>query len=59
MRIYILSGMLFFSIQINFAQDYIDLANLSYSLTPQNQFESSNAQTQVEELEFQFTFPQV
>ena len=59
MRIYILSGLLFFSIQINFAQDYIDLANLSYSLTPQNQFESSNAQTQVEELEFQFTFPQV
>ncbi|MEH6656512.1 DUF6268 family outer membrane beta-barrel protein [Leeuwenhoekiella marinoflava] len=41
------------------AQNYIDLANLSYSITPQNQFEDRDAQTQVEEVEFQFTFPQV
>ncbi|RXG15222.1 hypothetical protein DSM03_102544 [Leeuwenhoekiella aestuarii] len=41
------------------AQNYIDLANLSYSITPQNQFEDYEAQTQVEEVEFQFTFPKV
>ncbi|MFD2826513.1 DUF6268 family outer membrane beta-barrel protein [Leeuwenhoekiella polynyae] len=41
------------------AQNYIDLANLSYSITPQNQFEDRETQTQVAEVEFQFTFPQI
>ena len=59
MRTIILSCLLLFSIPVCFAQNYIDLANLSYSVTPQNQFEEQDAQTQVEELEFQFTYPQV
>ena len=41
------------------AQNYIDLANLSYSTTPQNYFENSEESTAVNELEFQFTFPKV
>ncbi|MFI8379750.1 DUF6268 family outer membrane beta-barrel protein [Leeuwenhoekiella sp. NPDC079379] len=41
------------------AQNYIDLANLSYSTTPQNDFENSEESTTVNELEFQFTFPKV
>ncbi|MDP5045354.1 MAG: hypothetical protein NWQ06_10305, partial [Leeuwenhoekiella sp.] len=41
------------------AQNYIDLANLSYSTTPQNDFENSEESTAVNELEFQFTFPKV
>ena len=41
------------------AQNYIDLANFSYSTTPQTNFENSNEQTSVSELDFQFTFPKV
>ena len=59
MKTLILSGLLLFSIPKCLAQNYIDLANLAYSITPQNSFENSTAKTQVEELEFQFTFPNV
>ncbi|WP_442845628.1 DUF6268 family outer membrane beta-barrel protein [Leeuwenhoekiella sp. H156] len=43
----------------SYAQNYVDIANLSYSITPQNDFENSNQSTAVSELEFQFTFPKV
>ena len=41
------------------AQNYIDLANLSYSTTSNADFENSNQQTSVNELEFQITFPKI
>ncbi len=43
----------------SYAQNYVDIANLSYSITPQNDFENSSESTGIEELEFQFTFPKV
>ena len=59
MRIYVLFVLLLLSSGLVYAQNYIDIANLSYSITPQNAFENSSEQTNVEELEFQFTFPKV
>lgn len=40
-----------------FSQDYFDIANFTYTNTPPNDFEISNAQTTVEELAFEFNFP--
>lgn len=59
MRTSLLLLLLIGSTSVINAQNYVDIANLSYSITPQNNFENSNQSTSVEELEFQFTFPKV
>ena len=40
-----------------FSQNYFDIVNLTYTNTPSNDFEISNAQTTVEELALEFDFP--
>ncbi|WP_242091726.1 DUF6268 family outer membrane beta-barrel protein [Aestuariivivens sediminicola] len=40
-----------------FSQNYYDILNLTYTNTLQNDFETSNAQTTVEELGLEFNFP--
>ena len=49
-----LFGCIFFQA---FAQNYFDIVNLTYTNTPQNDFEISNAQTHVEELALELNFP--
>ena len=39
------------------SQNYFDIANISYTNTPQNDFEVSDAQTNVEELALELNFP--
>lgn len=40
-----------------FSQNYFDVANFTYTNTPPNAFEISNAKTAVEELALEFNFP--
>lgn len=40
-----------------FSQNYFDVANISYTNTPQNDFESTHAQTQVEEFTIDLNVP--
>ena len=42
---------------LSHSQNYFDLANISYTNTPQNDFEVSDAQTTVEELALELNFP--
>lgn len=39
------------------AQNYFDVVNMTFATTPQNNFESSNAKTSVEELALELNFP--
>lgn len=41
------------------AQNYIDLAKINYSITPQNKFDSSNVSTDIQELNADLTVPLV
>ena len=59
MRTSLLFAVILCTASILNAQNYVDIANLSYSITPQNNFENSNQSTSIDELEFQFTFPKV
>lgn len=53
-RLTILFCSLFYCLQ---GQNFIDIVNFSYTNTPSNNFESSNAQTVVEELALELSYP--
>ena len=44
---------------VGFSQNYFNIANFTYTTTPQNNFEISDAQTTVEELALELNFPVV
>lgn len=46
----------FFALTVS-AQNYIDIANISYANTPLNNFENASEKTKVEEFGLQLTFP--
>jgi len=53
-RLSFLFGFILFAGQ---AQNYFDIANISYTNTPPNDFEISDTQTTVEEMALEFNFP--
>jgi len=54
-----LSVLLFFIFLQGFSQNYFEVANFAYTTTPPNDFETSSAQTTVEEFALEFNFPVV
>lgn len=54
---YVLSVLFSCIFSLGFSQNYFDIVNVTYTTTPQNDFEISSAQTTVEELEVELNFP--
>lgn len=42
---------------VGFSQNYFDIANFTYTTTPQNNFEISDVQTSIEEIALELNFP--
>ena len=58
MRPYLLVLLLFAALNLS-AQDYLDLARLSYTIAPNTQFDNSSKGTTVTDFYFQFDLPTV
>jgi hypothetical protein len=53
---YILSVLISFIFSLGFTQNYFDIVNFTYTNTPQNDFEISDAKTNVEEIALELNF---